>query len=117
MRPTWLPVVPLQGGRDVPLRERTRARVATRLMEAHADGAVRATIGRASNVYGPHARRSIVGQGLFPPALSGKPARVLGDPDASHTYTFVDDFAPGPVHARHPRRSARSGGMSRAPRR
>jgi hypothetical protein len=26
-------------------------------------------------------------------------------------------FRPGPVHARHPRRSARSGGMSRAPRR
>jgi nucleoside-diphosphate-sugar epimerase len=72
-----------------------RARVATRLMEAHANGAVRATIGRASNFYGPHARRSIVGQGLFPPALSGKPARVLGDPDASHTYTFVDDFAEG----------------------
>jgi hypothetical protein len=52
-----------------------RARVATRLMEAHANGAVRATIGRASNFYGPHARRSIVGQGLFPPALSGRPAR------------------------------------------
>jgi nucleoside-diphosphate-sugar epimerase len=51
-------------------------------MEAHANGAVRATIGRASNVYGPHARRSIVGQGLFQPALSGKPARVLGAPDA-----------------------------------
>ena len=72
---------------------RTRARMAMTLMEAHQSGKVRATIGRASNFYGPGVLDSIVGQGVFGPALRGEAAQVLGDPDALHTYTFVEDFA------------------------
>jgi nucleoside-diphosphate-sugar epimerase len=83
---------------DLPYRPigpntRARAEVATALMEAHARGRVRATIGRASDFYGPHAILSAVGDRVFARALSGKPAQLLGDPDASHTYTFIDDFA------------------------
>ncbi|HVS05785.1 MAG TPA: NAD-dependent epimerase/dehydratase family protein [Candidatus Dormibacteraeota bacterium] len=74
---------------------RARAQVATTLMNAHAAGTVRATIGRASDFYGPRARQSKVGNGVFARALAGKPAQTVGDPDTLHTYTFIDDFAAG----------------------
>ena len=76
---------------------RARAAVATTLMDAHAAGKVRATIGRASDFYGPHARQSKAGDIIFGRALAGKPAQVVGDPDEPHTYTFIDDFAAGLV--------------------
>jgi nucleoside-diphosphate-sugar epimerase len=66
-------------------------------MNAHAAGKVRATIGRASDFYGPRARQSKVGDGVFARALAAKPAQALGDPDALHTYTFIHDFAAGLV--------------------
>lgn len=72
---------------------RVRAEVATTLMNAHAAGKVRATIGRASDFYGPHVRQSKVGDTVFGRALAGKPAQALGDPEAPHTYTFIGDFA------------------------
>lgn len=88
---------------DGPLREdlpyrpvgpntKARAEVATTLMNAHASGKVRATIGRGSDFYGPHARQSKSGDGIFARALAGKPAQVLGNPDVPHTLTFIDDF-------------------------
>jgi nucleoside-diphosphate-sugar epimerase len=83
---------------DLPYRPvgpntRVRAELATTLMNAHASGKVRATIGRASDFYGPHARQSKAGDGIFARALAGKPTQVFGDPDAPHTLTFIDDFA------------------------
>ena len=71
----------------------TRARMAETLMGAHRSGRVQATIGRASNFYGSGVLDSAVGQRVFGAALEGKAAQVLGDPDAPHTYTFVEDFA------------------------
>lgn len=62
------------------------------LMNAHASGKVRATIGRASDFYGPHARQSKAGELVFERALAGKPAQIVGNPDAPHTLTFIDDF-------------------------
>jgi nucleoside-diphosphate-sugar epimerase len=87
---------------DLPYRPigpntRARADVATTLMRAHAAGKVRATIGRASDFYGPYARQSTAGDGFFARPLSGKGAQVLGDVDSPHTYTFIDDFAAGLV--------------------
>ena len=93
---------------DGPLREdlpyrpigpntRARAEVATALMDADAAGKVRATIGRASDFFGPHVHQSKAGDLIFGRALAGKPAQVLGDPDEPHTYTFIDDFAAGLV--------------------
>src|ERR1700737_2082422 len=98
----------MYGPVDGPIREdlpnrpigpttRVRAEVATALMNAHAVGKVRATIGRASDFYGPRARQSKVGDGVFARALAGKPAQTVGDPDALHTYTFIHDFAAGLV--------------------
>ena len=72
---------------------RVRAALATELMNAHAAGTVRATIGRASDYYGPRGRQSTVGERLFVPALRGKAAQVLGNPDLPHTFTYLPDFA------------------------
>lgn len=76
---------------------RARAEVATTLLSAHTAGTVRATIGRASDFYGPRARLSKVGNSVFARALARKPAQTVGDPDALHTYRFIDDFAAGLV--------------------
>ena len=63
------------------------------LMTAHTAGRVQAAIGRASDYYGPWGRQSTAGERLFVPALAGKPAQVLGDPDQPHTVTYLADFA------------------------
>jgi nucleoside-diphosphate-sugar epimerase len=76
---------------------KARAEVATMLMKAHAVGNVRATIGRASDFYGPHAHQSKAGDLIFARAIAGKPAQVVGNPDLPHTLTFIDDFAAGLV--------------------
>jgi len=71
----------------------TRAAMARTALEAHESGRVEVTIGRASDFYGPHVTISSVGERVFANALAGKPISVLGDPDTSHTYTYIDDFA------------------------
>jgi nucleoside-diphosphate-sugar epimerase len=73
--------------------ERVRAQLAQTLLAAHRAGTVEATIGRASDFFGPQVRVSAMGERVFPAVLSGRPAQVLPDPDTPHTYTFVDDVA------------------------
>jgi nucleoside-diphosphate-sugar epimerase len=72
---------------------RVRAQLAQTLLAAHRAGTVEATIGRASDFFGPQVRVSAMGERVFPAVLSGRPAQVLPDPDTPHTYTFVDDAA------------------------
>mgnify|MGYP003403009128 FL=1 len=72
---------------------RIRARIAETLMRAHESGRVRATIGRGSDFFGPHAHLSTVGDRVFTRALEGKPAQVLGNPEVPHTATYIEDFA------------------------
>lgn len=83
---------------DLPCRAtgkngRLRATLANRLMDAHRAGVLRATIGRASDFYGPRVRVSTVGERVFGALLRGRPAEVLGNPDLPHTVTYVYDFA------------------------
>ena len=83
---------------DLPYRPaspngRVRALVATMLMEAHGRGEVQATIGRASDFFGPYVRLSKMGDRVFIPVLRGRAAQVLGNPDVPHTYSYIDDFA------------------------
>jgi nucleoside-diphosphate-sugar epimerase len=87
---------------DLPYRAtgpngRVRAALADGLMEAHAAGEVRATIGRASDYYGPWGRQSHAGERVFMPALRGGSAQLLGDPDVPHTFTYLGDVASGLV--------------------
>jgi nucleoside-diphosphate-sugar epimerase len=71
---------------------RTRAQIAETLLRAHRSGRIRATIGRASDFFGPHVHLSSVGDRVFAQAIKGKAAQVLGDPDTPHTVTYIEDF-------------------------
>ncbi len=69
-----------------------RAQIARMLREAHDRGAVQASIGRGSDFFGPEVLVSALGERVFPPALQGKAAMTLGNPDQPHTYTYINDF-------------------------
>ena len=71
-----------------------RGQMATELLAAHRAGRVAVAIGRASDYFGPGGgAQSNLGDRLFPAALAGKTATVLGDPDQPHTYTYIPTSA------------------------
>jgi nucleoside-diphosphate-sugar epimerase len=73
-----------------------RGRMARELLAAHDAGRVEVAIGRASDYFGPRGgAQSNLGDRVFPAALAGKTATVLGDPDRPHTYTYVPDIGEG----------------------
>ncbi|MBE3558216.1 MAG: NAD-dependent epimerase/dehydratase family protein [Ktedonobacteraceae bacterium] len=76
---------------------RVRAQMAQELLAAHQSGKVRVASGRASDFFGPYALTSAMGDRVFLPALAGKAAQVVGNPDLPHTYTYVPDIARGLV--------------------
>lgn len=76
---------------------RVRAEVAARLMRAHREGSIQATIGRASDFFGPGVLNSMMGKVVFQALVKEKPPSLIGKLDVPHTYTFVRDFAEGLV--------------------
>ena len=74
---------------------RLRERLAQRLLDAHRSGQVKATIGRASDFFGPGAANTIAGQLVFPAVLAGKRAHWIGSLDVPHTLNYIDDVARG----------------------
>ena len=102
-RLVWTDNLYCYGPRDEPLREdmalthygrkpALRARMAERMLEAHARGQARVAMVRASDFIGPRAHLAILGDFFFPRVLQGKAAHFLGDPDLPHTYTYVPDL-------------------------
>src|SRR6478735_372655 len=83
---------------------RLRADMADELLSAHQAGRVEVAIGRASDYFGPRGgAQSNLGDRLFPAAMNGKTARVLGNPDQPHTYTYIPDIGEGlAVLGEHP---------------
>ena len=83
---------------------RVRSQMARDLLAAHEAGRVEVAIGRASDYFGPRGgAQSNLGDRLFPAALAGRTAGVLGDPDQPHTYTYVPDIGEGlAVLGEHP---------------
>lgn len=81
-----------------------RAKMARDLLAAHEAGRVQVAIGRASDYFGPRGgAQSNLGDRVFPAALAGKTATVLGDPDQPHTYTYIPDIGEGlTVLGEHP---------------
>jgi nucleoside-diphosphate-sugar epimerase len=81
-----------------------RSRMSQELLAAHRDGRVQVAIGRASDYFGPRGgAQSNLGDWVFPAALAGKTANVLGDPDQPHTYTYIPDIGEGlAVLGEHP---------------
>jgi len=81
---------------DMPFNAHTRkgklrARMTQALMDAHENGTARVAMGRASDFIGPRALESALGERVFYPALEGKAASVVGNPDMPHTYTYIPD--------------------------
>ncbi len=73
-----------------------RGRMARDLLTAHRQGRVPVAIGRASDYFGPRGgAQSNLGDRVFPAALRGKTATMLGDPDQPHTYTYIPDIGEG----------------------
>jgi nucleoside-diphosphate-sugar epimerase len=81
-----------------------RAAMARELLAAHQAGRVEVAIGRASDYFGPRGgAQSNLGDRVMPAALRGATARVLGDPDQPHTYTYIPDIGEGlAVLGEHP---------------
>jgi nucleoside-diphosphate-sugar epimerase len=84
---------------DLPLAARTRkgrarAEVWQAALQRHKAGRVRVTEARASDFIGPDvtANGHLAGR-VLPNLLRGRPVKVLGDPDAAHSWSFVPDVA------------------------
>jgi nucleoside-diphosphate-sugar epimerase len=71
----------------------TRAAMTEELLAAHSSRQLEVVIGRASDYFGPGATRSALGETVFGPALAGKRAQVMGDPDQPHSYSYTPDVA------------------------
>jgi nucleoside-diphosphate-sugar epimerase len=69
---------------------RVRAAMAQAVMDAHEIGKVQATIGRASDFFGPD-DTALTGYAIQP-AVEGKSANLMGRTDLSHTFTYIADF-------------------------
>jgi nucleoside-diphosphate-sugar epimerase len=69
-----------------------RAQMAQDALDAHRRGVVRVALGRASDFFGPYGLGSAMGDRVFPPALAGKKASLIGKLDMPHTYTYLPDF-------------------------
>jgi len=72
---------------------KVRAQIANMLLDAHKNGKVKATMGRASDFYGPKVINAGFGEMFFKPALEGKTVNMLGDITLPHTFTYIKDFA------------------------
>jgi nucleoside-diphosphate-sugar epimerase len=95
---------------------KTRAAIATTLLDAHRAGQLRVTIGRASDFYGPRCTDSALGEIVFGNLLAGKPMDLLGNIDLPHTYSFIRDFAKGLVIlADHPEADGQAWHIPNAP--
>ena len=70
---------------------RLRTEMHQRLMRAHEAGQVRVAAARPSDYFGPRTVASAGDYRVFGPAMAGRTARVLGDPNAPHTYTYTAD--------------------------
>ncbi len=78
--------------RPISRKGKIRAQLSQALFDAHQQGKVKAVSGRASDFFGPYALQSALGERVFYPALKGKSAQVLGNPDLLHTYSYVPDI-------------------------
>jgi nucleoside-diphosphate-sugar epimerase len=74
-----------------------RARMAEALLQAHRDGKVRVSAGRASDFFGPGVLESSMGERVFPAAIAGKSVQMIGDPSLPHSYTYMRDIGRGLV--------------------
>jgi len=84
---------------DMPLstegpKGRIRASMWNEALARHRAGRVRVTEARAADFFGPGVTDGgHLGTRVLPNIVAGKKVRVLGDPDAPHSFTYVPDVA------------------------
>ena len=71
----------------------TRAAMTEELLAAHDVGRVEVAIGRASDYFGPGATHTALGETVFAPAVTGRTAQLMGNPDLPHSYSYTPDVA------------------------
>ena len=69
-----------------------RATMHESLMTAHRAGRVQAAVARGSDFFGPYVDGSAAGTRAFKAIVANKAVEYSGNLDASHSYTFVEDF-------------------------
>lgn len=74
---------------------RMRAAVAETYLQAHREGRIQMALGRAADFYGPRVLNSSLGSFVFPAAVAGKTALVLGNVRLPHAYSYIGDVARG----------------------
>jgi nucleoside-diphosphate-sugar epimerase len=73
---------------------KVRAAMAEQLRTLHESGDLRVSTARASDYFGPRGTaQSPFGDLVIGAALAGKAARVMGDPEQPHSYTYTVDAA------------------------
>ena len=72
-----------------------RATIGQRLLERHAAGELRVTIGRFADYYGPFDGNSLVNQLMLQPGVAGKRVRTFIADDQPHTFHYLPDVARG----------------------
>lgn len=72
-------------------RSTTRIQMTNDLLAAHRSGKVQALSVRASDLYGPGVRQSLVGADVFNPLVAGKPVQLQASLDVPHSVTFIRD--------------------------
>lgn len=96
--PTTQPMTEDLPWTPVTRKGKVRAAMDERLLAAHQSGQLRATIGRASDFYGPAALNATVGGERFFNALfASKSIQWLGRLDMPHSFSYIDDFGRGLV--------------------
>jgi nucleoside-diphosphate-sugar epimerase len=101
--PGGLDLVESMAARPTSAKAATRAAMTAELLDAQRAGRLEVAVGRASDYFGPGTTRSALGESVFGPALAGRTAQVMGDPDQPHSYSFTPDVAAGLITlATHP---------------
>src|SRR5215470_20375205 len=93
--PTSQPLTEESLQAPVSRKGKLRKRLAETILAAHAQGQIRATIGRAPDFYGPGVGTSFVGEQFFTAVVAGKRVPWLGKLDVPHALSFVEDVARG----------------------
>lgn len=70
-----------------------RADLARNYIQAHEAGRLRVTLARAADFYGPRVLNSAMGDRVFPQALAGQRAQLLGRIDLPHSFSYIADVA------------------------
>lgn len=73
--------------------------VRTELLAAREASATPTVSVAASDFYGPYALNAHAGERMVPTVLDGKTMRVIGNPDAPHSWTYVPDLAAAMIRA------------------